>query len=93
MRWWTSEDQLQGELDLARGGACRRNQACIPRDEIGNGAGCRSACSREDASDRLPQICVVDYVEEFRPELGVQLFRNPRLLDYGEVEVQEARTD
>lgn len=36
---------------------------------------------------------MIDDVKEFRPELGVQLFRNPGLLDYGEVEVQEARTD
>ena len=36
---------------------------------------------------------MIDDVKEFRPELGVQLFRNPRLFDYGEVEVQEARTD
>lgn len=89
----TSEDQLQGELDLARGGACRRNQACVPRDEVGNGAGRRSARSREDAADGLSQICVVDDVEEFCPELGVQLLRNPGLLDYGEVEIQEAWTD
>lgn len=82
-------EQLQAELNLARGCGCtgygtrRARQSC----RVGRSGG------RKRDEVRRVEIGPVQEVEEFRPELQAKAFANPGVLKGREIPSGESRTD
>src|SRR5439155_26889349 len=84
----TSEDQLDPQLDLARGRACARNPAVSRIDVSGPG---HSALT-EDGTAGKRKVGVVWNVEHLSPELNRFVFRKFHSLQERKVQVRQPRT-
>src|SRR4051812_29312410 len=82
----SSEEKLEGELNLARRAGVARGEARVGDDAEGRAAGLRDAAG-------LPEVGVVEDVEELRAELHAHVLGEVRVLDDREVHVVEARAD
>src|SRR5580698_10298024 len=77
-----SEEQFQAELNLARGGRCRCDDA--------SGWRWRGACGRVHDLIRSAEVCVVQDIEELRTKLRPQAFGDLGFLAQRRVEICKA---
>jgi len=86
-----SELQLQGELNLARRAEVAGRKAC--RGDPSETAGWVRIRGRGswNRKIRIPKVRVIEEIEHFRSELQVNPFRKLRVLDRGEVRINETR--
>ena len=84
----TSEDQLDPQLDLARGRACACNPAVSRIDVPGPG---HSALTEDGAAGKR-KVGVVWNVEHLSPELNHVVFRKFHSLQERKVQVRQPRT-
>src|SRR5580704_1742011 len=84
---WSEED-LQAKLNLTRCGLCLVHRSCT----VGRGA---ILIKDEVIVERRSKVTLVQDVEYLRPELHTSRFQsgNPGILDQGEVQGRQARSD